>query len=216
MYTLLKKTEIIFGPVDWSPIDFQKKLYEQSINISLPLNPPESTLNIGNDFFIYPTEVNVASPYYDEKKINNGTYSIIKNKLIYSEQITKLTDEEKQIKFNKKKEELLLSIKQKRQQQESAGIKIQLNDIDCYFSTDRESQGLLHRTYSFMTEPVNWKLKDNTWIILNKDEVLSVIKKITEYVEDCFHKEQSLSIKIESLNFDQLFLFELVSEWEDA
>ena len=212
-YTLIKNEKIVFGPQDWSSSSFSKALFDLGVSISLPTVPQEGIDNIIGGYKIYPTEVvdvSIAANQY----ISSYDFVMEKDIAYYTPILSTLSEDEIASKIANIKPGLFETLRLKRVAIEQGGLLIQVGDTPCIFDTDRDSQGMLHRTYSFMQEPVMWKLKDNfSWVLLSKNDMLYVIMNITKHISDCFIKEATLQAKIESLNIIDLAAFNVDTEW---
>ena len=216
-FTITKKNELVFDPITWNPSMFQRELYlTYGLSVTFPVTEPTTCITIGEDFVIYPTDV-VAVDLQADEKLGTPVFTINNSTAVYKQTSVKLSDNEIASKLATLKGSLISSLSYKRKSMEAAGVTVIINGTKYTFDSDRDSQGMLHRTYAFMTDSVNWKCMDNvTWVTLDKVTMLTVIEAITSYIAECFNKESALQTKIDKLDIFGASSFNLDTEWSNA
>lgn len=212
MYTLIKNNKIELGPIQWSNIAFQNKLYSQGIVVTLPLTEPTDVIFLSDGFKIYPTEIVNASFNVDEY-ISGIELTFEENILYYIQLISKLSEEEQNKKRDEKKDLLKIQLRNIRKNEETSGVTVIIEGTPCVFATDRESQGMMSRTLQYMSTPINWKLKDGSWVVVSKEYMEYAIRKMGEHIQSTFDKEEIISKQIDSLNLFDAFTFDVEKEW---
>ena len=217
MFVVLNNNVVEFGPINWNPIEFSRFISAKFDKfISLPILAPEAPVIFSNELAIFPAEVVKEEPALDEK-IDGFTTIVESDKVYCIDKIVKLSSHELDEKITNKRIDLRQAIQQKRQKFEWGGLDIKVTDQTYRFDTDRDSQGMIHRTYEFMTQPVNWKLADNeSWVTLTKEQLGIVIQAVLAHIAIGFNKEEKLVNKINSSLLEDLYSFDLDKEWENA
>ena len=215
-YSIIKDDKIVFGPIPWNPAEFSRFLFSEGIQVSFPNKEFEDKMLFINGFILYPTTVVKANLTPDQKVISHIT-SIETNMVYYTEVAGVMDEEEINTKLEELKVNLRNTLKFKRIDAEQNGLTIKVGDKLCIFDTDRDSQGMLHRTYDFMIAPVSWKLKDNvTWVTLDKETMLYVIQNIAYNISESFRKEDVIQNLINGLDVFEAVDFDINAEWEVA
>lgn len=217
MFVILNKNKVEFGPIDWNQVELSRFISTQyNQQVSLPSTKPIQPILLQNNIAIYPAEVVKEIPALDEK-IDGFTTIIESDKVYCIDKIVKLSSHELDEKIINKRNELRAEIQKKRQTVEWGGLDIKVTDQTYRFDTDRDSQGMIHRTFEFMTQPVNWKLADNvSWVTLTKEQLGIVIQAVLAHIAIGFNKEEKLVNKINSSLLEDLYSFDLDKEWENA
>ena len=216
MFVILKKDKVVFGPISWSPAGLSSFLATYNLNVSLPIEMPVLPIKFLDNIAIYPAVEVKKTPAIDEK-IDGFTTIIESDKVFCVDNVIKLTESELNEKIAIKKNELRIAIQKKRQEIEWGGLDINIDGLYYRFDTDRDSQGMIHRTYQFMVQPINWKLADNvSWVMLTKDQLSLVLQAVLSHITNSFAKEQTLVTKLNTISINELYTFDLDKEWEKA
>lgn len=213
-YSLVKNNlELLLGPMDWDQYSFQMALLARGIVVTLPINGPSFVLSYDKNLKIFPTEVVDIDIKVDEI-ITGSELTFEENVLYYIPLKTKLSAKQKTEKIQKKREELKTQLRSIRKIQEESGVTVTIADVPCVFATDRESQGMMSRTLQYISTPINWKLKNGSWIVVSKEYMEYAIIQMGKHIQATFDKEETLSKKLDSLDLFGLFEINLQEEWD--
>jgi hypothetical protein len=82
--------------------------------------------------------------------------------------------------------------------------------------TDRESQATITGAYTTsLLNPsvvIDWK-GANGWVQINAAQIAAIASAVTQHVQSCFSKEKQLSEKLDTLTPEQVFAFDVETEW---
>jgi hypothetical protein len=72
---------------------------------------------------------------------------------------------------------------------QNAGVKVTLNDVEYTFATDLQTKSTFHQYITSNLESVNWKVDQDTWIVLSKSDIQTVFNSIVNHVQSAFDWE---------------------------
>lgn len=217
-YSLIKNEELTFGPIQWNPTVFQNELYSKGVVCTLPVEKgPPTSVSFNGGYRIFPTTI--VSPALNlNEKISGYVLTFEEDMLYYAELKDVLSPKELSNKTSAKRVELSDTVKKLRRSEEESGITLSVENNLYVFATDRDSQSTLSITIQNMTETeiIKWKLPNNTWVSLTKEYMVWISKSISNHVQMCFGKENILNTKIDLLDINGLYAFDVAFEWDNA
>jgi len=188
MYALIHKNKVIAGPIAWNRAFFSFKLKELGLNnIQLPRLAESSTHIVNSETKIVSVVSNVEDHNSKIQYIQGPSWEILENYAIahYVAVDTPLEF----VRANFKSE-----LAEARYYKEIAGITINIQEIDVSIDTSREGRNIFIQTASIMQDSdiIAWKFPE-TWLNVNKPEMLLIISKGVEHIQNCFNWEKSIS-----------------------
>jgi len=72
---------------------------------------------------------------------------------------------------------------------QNSGVNVTLNDVEYTFNTDLQTKSTFHQYITADLESVNWKVNQDTWIVLSKSDIQTVFNSIVNHVQSAFDWE---------------------------
>tara|TARA_R110000868_G_scaffold130758_1_gene340589 strand:+ start:1736 stop:2383 length:648 start_codon:yes stop_codon:yes gene_type:complete len=192
MWILVYNNQIELGPRQWNRWIFQSWLDENlGLSVNLPQQPPDSNPLIINEntriiFVFFAPE-----PSYNSRiQQLSGPFLTVSHD--YANASWQVADQD----IEAVKLALLAQLAANRYQQETAGTTISLQDQALLVSTDRVSRQAWLNALQLNVETQTWKFNNNTWLILNNQEIQTVVSALAAHVEQAFAREKTLHDQI--------------------
>ena len=180
LYVLENNNKVINGPRLWDASSFRRSLVDElNKDFELPqYRVNNDIIEIDNYTHIYPAEMHYIScdplfecvhgPLWDfSSNIASGNFELVS------------------LDIDTIKNKLKSFVATLRYTKENAGTSIVLHDIHTVsIDTSRESRGLYFQQYITLqdTDLLSWKFPE-CWLIVSKNNILSIISKINQYVQ---------------------------------
>lgn len=175
-----RKYKVEFGDLEKARVTITN---DKKVQISDDLDSRDDTA-LFEAIFDGKSSVNVIKAKYDDSGMPLFT-------------IGKLELNTDKIELQNAKTKKLKEIAADRYSAEVSGIEVD----NIFFKTDRISAASLFGEYALALNDkkysISWKT-DNGFITLNRTQFMNTVKKVKEYIQDCFDKEKDLVDKINS------------------
>ncbi len=213
LYVLVHNNEVVYGPAHWHSSNFNSELNKLNLEITLPPDniafkevcPGSTPYIIDNNTKIF--KATLTNERYNETdkfiKPNNivwdlssgvavGTYTPIAQELNIAKEYVR-----NEVTFNKEKAEI-------------DGLEVEFHDgnIADMFSGPQARQILMMKYLTMSDDPdanSHIKCRDNTWLLLNKQDILTALIALNSYHESIARWEQDKYFEIDNcFSIDQL------------
>jgi hypothetical protein len=200
MFIIKYKDSVILGPMVWRQLRFIDAIKEEcEIEASLPATNV-GYYEVNDDIKIWPVnpnpqEVQVYNPMIEylhgpiwdcNEGIATPSYTVEKLPLLASQN------------FFKQKAGTI------RWEKQNSGVKVTLNDVEYTFATDLETKSIFHQYITSDLESVNWKINQDTWIVLSKSDIQTVFNSIVNHVQAAYDWEVAKLSEIVNSTYEQL------------
>jgi hypothetical protein len=152
------------------------------ITVTLPTTN-DSYYEVNDEIKIYPVQ-GTPNPEYNSKTeyLHGPFYTYVDNVAISSMVVEQLPLSAAQ-NFVKQEAANVRWTKQ------NAGVKVTLNNVEYTFATDLQTKSTFHQYITSNLESVNWKVDQDTWIVLSKSDIQTVFNSIVSHVQSAFDWE---------------------------
>jgi hypothetical protein len=175
-------------------MDVMRSRHQETIEIPY-LEPDTSQFpyQVNADCIIYPAEEDRSSNINPMIEYYYGpTWEFLATKVIAHYEILPLTLDSAKYNYKAKAADL-------RYKQEIANTSVIINGINCEIETDRLSRTKFVEKLSVSSnEPITWKFKDS-WQIITKTDIQTIVDKIDEHVQGAFDAEYALVLLIDQV-----------------
>jgi hypothetical protein len=211
MYAVVYKNRVIVGPMNWNRGIFQGSLEKEKITKTLPRIPPEQLpFTVNDDAKIMLVEevrpeINPMVEYY-----YGPLWEITETKAIANYEIHDSPIESARMNFKNQ-------ASGERWRKETAGIKLNIQNIEVTIDTTRDGRNVFAQKLSLMSEneTVNWKFSEG-WLTLTKAELSQIVTAIDNHIQSCFDWEKSINDSIDlATTKKQLIAIEIVEKTEE-
>lgn len=183
MFVIVYNNSVILGPMRWNRFRFENEIQEEcDFSCTLPdRNDQLAPITVSSSIKILPVELLPDPEYNSRIQILNGPFwEFMETKAIGSYQ-------PEYMQLDAAKNLLKAEVAAERWNKENAGVLISINENQYSFSTDKETRATLQSSSNL--DGVNWKLAEDNWVQLTKEETQSVLNQILAYVQACFDWE---------------------------
>lgn len=181
-YAIIKDGEVVFGPRRWSVPSFAEYLNQNEYDYtSLSKQEPDSVVEI-DDLRIVQVMPPLQPPYDSQyQQLSGPFWSVLQNKVVGRFNIVSKSVEQV-------KSELRQRLSQKRYDIENSRISIEKNGKEYFFETSREFRKFLSEQLTLLDfdDTINYKYSSTEFVVLTKEDLLAVAKKINTYVQSIF------------------------------
>jgi hypothetical protein len=192
MYILQHKNRVIAGPRDWNAAMFNFALKSVGINTQIQdFVPQQLPLVIDSDTKI--TECVLIYPEFNEKiQYAHGPF------WDFSKDVAVGTFEVRENSIESIQNHLKAIVASERYKNETAGIKIKIQNKDITIDTSRGSRDIFVQKYLLMkdSDTVNWKFPEG-WLVLTKADLGIVVNAAVAHIENEFNWEKG---KVDEIN----------------
>ena len=196
MWILVYNNQIQLGPREYNRWIFQDWLSENlNIFINLPQQP------IGNNPIIIDENTRIIvvffaqQPAYDPR-IQQLAGPFITLNYDYADAQWQVADQN----IDVVKATMLAQLASNRYDQEVAGVTVVLQEQSLWVSSDRVTRQVWLNALQLGLTTQTWKFNNNTWLVLDNQEVQTVVSALTAHVEQAFAWEKSVYDQITSAN----------------
>ena len=199
MYIVVNNGYVIAGPFRWARKRFEEILLDDlEIVAELPSVMPDDPYMVNENTTIY--------------RVVNGNSEAIEPRIQFHEgPYWNFTDTHAEMYYKAQfhtlefaKSKLKGELAAERWNKENKGTTIQLNGVDYYFRTDKETRNVFQSALNSGLETLNWKVDENTWLALTQADIQTIISGIATYVQSCFDWEKTISDQIDACGFKEL------------
>lgn len=196
LYAIVHKNRVVLGPLAWAQkyfTDVLKIRYRVSANI--PSVAPESfPYKIDDNTEIY--EVNEDRPHIDSmiQQYHGPHWDISQNPVVARYDIVDLDIKSARTNFKHK-------AAFERYKKEVSGTTITIQDTKVKLSTARNNVNVFTQKLLILQdgETCKWKFGEQ-WLELTKEDLVSIIKAITDHVQSAFDWEADIHNKLDGIN----------------
>lgn len=183
MFIITYKNNVILGPMKWNAKRFIEVIENDcGITVELP-QTNESYLKVNNDIEIYPVQ-GTPNPSYDPAiEFLHGPFYEYIDGIAYSSMTVEKIPLMAAQNLAKAKAANIRWTKQ------NSGVTVTLNGVDYNFKTDIETKSIFHQYITADLETVNYKIDQDTWIVLSKDDIKTIFNSIVNHVQSAFDWE---------------------------
>lgn len=192
MWILVYNNQIQLGPREYNRWIFQDWLSENlNIFINLPQQP------IGNNPIIIDENTRIIvvffaqQPAYDPR-IQQLAGPFITLNYDYADAEWQVADQN----IDVVKATMLAQLASNRYDQEVAGVTVVLQDQSLWVSSDRVTRQVWLNALQLGVTTTTWKFNNNTWLVLDNQEVQTVVSALSSHVEQAFDWEKSVHDQI--------------------
>jgi len=183
MFLITHNNNVILGPMKYNARRFTEVIEDDcEITVTLPTTN-DSYYEVNDEIKIYPVQGTPNPEYNSKTEYLHGPFYTYVDGVAISSMVV---------------EQLPLSAAQNFVKQEAAnvrwtkqnsGVKVTLNDVEYTFATDLETKSTFHQYITSNLESVNWKVNQDTWIVLSKSDIQTVFNSIVSHVQSAFDWE---------------------------
>ena len=195
MYVVVYKGRVVLGIIPWNNkyiMDVMRSRHNETIEIPY-LEPDTSQFpyQVNADCVIYPAEEDRSSNINPMIEYYYGpTWEFLTAKVIAHYEILPLTLDNAKYNYKAKAADL-------RYKQEITNTTVIINGIEHEIETDRLSRTKFVEKLSISSnESITWKFK-NSWQIITKTDIQTIVDKIDEHVQGVFDEEYALVLLID-------------------
>lgn len=183
MFLITHNNNVILGPMKYNARRFTEVIEDDcEITVTLPTTN-DSYYEVNDEIKIYPVQGTPNPEYNSKTEYLHGPFYTYVDGVAISSMVV---------------EQLPLSAAQNFVKQEAAnvrwtkqnsGVKVTLNNVEYTFNTDLETKSTFHQYITSNLESVNWKVNQDTWIVLSKSDIQTVFNSIVSHVQSAFDWE---------------------------
>lgn len=192
MWILVYNNQIQLGPREYNRWIFQDWLAENlGIIISLPQQP------IGNNPIIIDENTRIIVVFFAPQPDFNPRIQQLAGPFVtmqydYANAEYQVADQDIEV----VKSTMLAELAANRYNQEVAGVTIVLQDQSLWVSSDRVTRQVWLNALQLGVTTQTWKFNNNTWLVLDTQEIQTVVSALTAHVEQAFAWEKSVHDQI--------------------
>ena len=183
MFVITHNNYVILGPMKWNARRFTEVIEDDcEITVTLPTTN-DVYYEVNSEIKIWPVQFLSEPTYNPTIERLHGPFYEYRDSIAYSSMVV---------------EQLPLSAAQNFVKQEAAdvrwkkqnsGVKVTLNSVEYTFATDLQTKSTFHQYITSNLESVNWKVDQDTWIVLSKSDIQTVFNSIVNHVQSAFDWE---------------------------
>ena len=183
MFLITHNNNVILGPMKWNARRFTEVIEDDcEITVTLPTTN-DSYYEVNDEIKIYPVQGTINPEYNSKTEYLHGPFYTYVDNVAISSMVV---------------EQLPLSAAQNFVKQEAAnvrwtkqnsGVKVTLNNVEYTFATNLQTKSTFHQYITSNLESVNWKVNQDTWIVLTKSDIQTVFNSIVNHVQSAFDWE---------------------------
>lgn len=192
MWILVYNNQIQLGPREYNRWIFQDWLAENlGIIISLPQQP------IGNNPIIIDENTRIIVVFFAPQPDFNPRIQQLAGPFVtmqydYANAEYQVADQDIEV----VKSTMLAELAANRYNQEVAGVTVVLQDQSLWVSSDRVTRQVWLNALQLGVTTQTWKFNNNTWLVLDTQEIQTVVSALTAHVEQAFTWEKSVHDQI--------------------
>ena len=192
MWILVYNNQIQLGPREYNRWIFQDWLAENlGIIISLPQQP------IGNNPIIIDENTRIIVVFFAPQPDFNPRIQQLAGPFVtmqydYANAEYQVADQDIEV----VKSTMLAELAANRYNQEVAGVTVVLQDQSLWVSSDRVTRQVWLNALQLGVTTQTWKFNNNTWLVLDAQEIQTVVSALTAHVEQAFSWEKSVHDQI--------------------
>lgn len=196
MWILVYNNQIQLGPREYNRWIFQDWLAENlGIIISLPQQP------IGNNPIIIDENTRIIVVFFASQpgfnpRIQQLAGPFVTMQYDYANAEYQVADQNIEV----VKSTMLAELASNRYNQEVSGVTVVLQDQSLWVSSDRVTRQIWLNTLQLGVTTQTWKFNNNTWLVLDTQEIQTVVSALTAHVEQAFAWEKSIHDEIIAAN----------------
>ena len=196
MWILVSNNQIPLGPREYNRWIFQDWLAENlGIIISLPQQP------IGNNPIIINENTRIIVVFFAPQPDFNPRIQQLAGPFVtmqydYANAEYQVADQDIEV----VKSTMLAELATNRYNQEVAGVTVVLQDQSLWVSSDRVTRQVWLNALQLGVTTQTWKFNNNTWLVLDTQEIQTVVSALTAHVEQAFAWEKSVHDEIIAAN----------------
>jgi hypothetical protein len=185
MFIITYNDNVILGPMKWNARRFTEVIEEDcEITITLPLtNEPERYYEVNQDIKIWPVQSTVNPDYNIKTEFLNGPFYEYVDGVAYSSMVVSQLPLIAAQNFAKR------DVSISRWKKQNSGVQVTLNGIEYTFVTDLQTKSTFHQYITSNLESINWKIDQDTWIVLSKSDIQTVFNSIVNHIQSAFDWE---------------------------
>jgi hypothetical protein len=187
MFVIVHNDNVILGPMRWNAYRFQEVILDDcELEVTLDSrNDNESVITVNAEIKIYPVTAEPNPTFNPKTEFLHGPFwTYTDTQAVQSYQVEQLTVEAA-------KNFLKAQVSSARWTKENSGITVTINDIEYKFDTDINTRSKFHQYVTAGLTSVNWKLDQDSWIILGPDDINNIFSAITAHVQTAFDWENT-------------------------
>lgn len=192
MWILVYNNQIQLGPREYNRWIFQDWLAENlGIIISLPQQP------IGNNPIIIDENTRIIVVFFAPQPDFNPRIQQLAGPFVtmqydYANAEYQVADQDIEV----VKSTMLAELAANRYNQEVASVTVVLQDQSLWVSSDRVTRQVWLNALQLGVTTQTWKFNNNTWLVLDTQEIQTVVSALTAHVEQAFTWEKSVHDQI--------------------
>lgn len=205
MFIITHNNNVILGPMKWNARRFTEVIEDDcEVTVELPLtNDTETYYEVNDEIKIYPVQGTPNPDFNLKTEYLHGPFYEYVDGIAYSSMVV---------------EQLPLSAAQNFVKQEAAnvrwekqndGVQVTLNGTEYTFATDLQTKSTFHQYITADLQSVNWKVNQDTWIVLSKSDIQTVFNSIVSHVQSAFDWEVAKLSEINSSTHETLLTISL-------
>ena len=196
MWILVYNNQIQLGPREYNRWIFQDWIAENlGVIISLPQQPT------GNNPVIIDENTRIIVVFFAPQPDFNPRIQQLAGPFVtmqydYANAEYQVADQDIEV----VKSTMLAELATNRYNQEVAGVTVVLQDQSLWVSSDRVTRQVWLNALQLGVTTQTWKFNNNTWLVLDTQEIQTVVSALTAHVEQAFAWEKSVHDEIIAAN----------------
>jgi hypothetical protein len=169
--------------MEWKARRFSEVIDDDcGITVTLPLTN-EGYYEVNSEIKIWPVQFSAEPSYNPKIEYLHGPFYEYRDGVAYSsmtvEQLPLLAAQN----FVKQDAANVRWVKQ------NSGVKVTLNGTEYTFPTDLATKSIFHQYITSNLNSVNWKIDQDTWIVLSKSDIQTIFNAIVNHVQSAYDWE---------------------------
>ena len=183
MFIITYNNTVILGPMAWNARRFTEIIEDDcEITVTLPTTN-DSYYEVNDEIKIYPVQ-GTANPEYNSKtEFLHGPFYEYRDGVAYSSMTVE------QLPLSAAHNFVKQAVSTARWTKQKSGVKVTLNAVEYTFATDLETKSIFHQFITSDLTSVNWKVDQDTWIVLSRADITTVFNSIVAHVQSAFDWE---------------------------
>ena len=183
MFLITHNNNVILGPMKWNARRFTEVIEDDcEITVTLPTTN-DSYYEVNDEIKIYPVQGTINPEYNSKTEYLHGPFYTYVDGVAISSMVVEQLPLSAAHNFIKQEAANVRWTKQ------NSGVKVTLNNVEYTFATDLQTKSTFHQYISSNLESVNWKVDQDTWIVLSKSDIQTVFNSIVNHVQSAFDWE---------------------------
>ena len=183
MFVITYNNNVILGPMKWNARRFTEVIKDDcEITVTLP-STNELYYEVNDEIKIWPVQGTTNPEYNSKIEYLNGPFYEYRDGVAISSMVVEQLPLTAAQNFAKQ------SISDARWVIQNSGVQVTINGVEYTFASDLQTKSTFHHYITSNIETVNWKINQDTWIVLSKSDIQTIFNSIVSHVQSAFDWE---------------------------